>query len=547
MRKDLVVLLLAILTFTSCFDKKKLFKKAVGDLKEEEILKKLKVGLGDRNQYEKFLSFSKNLKADYNNCETRKDFDLPDPFMFLPILKGKLNKEGDSIEFGNHCFTNNKIVFEGYKNGILRIGLTSSDPESYLCADYLILNTASILEYRVIEYSGYLSIDIQVSEEEYKDLQVQGLRVFSLCEDLISTVESIIATIEFFMGDGGAEAKKNYSFLVNADNLSDEEREKKCIEFYQKFEGVTPELREGYEKKALEVEPYIHSGDFLGTTQYMAGLGMAITYLTGPPVGHSCLALRIEGKLYVVESVASGLIKTPYEEYVQQSLDNGNTILWFPLSQENRKKFNSEKVIEWLEPRYGFPYGYSTFVSSAADVKKDTLPEYMSLEHVLLIFTIVAGLKPEYSQLIAADPLNARLGTLGLNLVEVSHELTKRGMVIEDAMIIPEQEKFKYPSGELWICSALVAKLYMVGGVITADINPGEFVPRDIFQMKIFDENWKENRPEVCKIADPDDPFCQITGKYRLHVKGFNSIPVYDHMNDHCPFRPIEYFRPDGC
>lgn len=47
--------------------------------------------------------------------------------------------------------------------------------------------------------------------------------------------------------------------------------------------------------------------------------------------------------------------------------------------------------------------------------------------------------------------------------------------------------------------------------------------------------------------ADPDAPFCQLLGKYRMTFPGLNSIEPYAHMSEHCPSLPPNYDRPANC
>merc|ERR1712146_409261 len=51
-----------------------------------------------------------------------------------------------------------------------------------------------------------------------------------------------------------------------------------------------------------------------------------------------------------------------------------------------------------------------------------------------------------------------------------------------------------------------------------------------------------------CKKLDPENPFCQIMGEYRLEFPRISSIEPYSHMNEHCSSQPPEYLRlPEGC
>ena len=44
------------------------------------------------------------------------------------------------------------------------------------------------------------------------------------------------------------------------------------------------------------------------------------------------------------------------------------------------------------------------------------------------------------------------------------------------------------------------------------DINAQEFTPKDIVQLDIWDHDYKDKRPQICKDRDPELPYCQILG-----------------------------------
>lgn len=45
-------------------------------------------------------------------------------------------------------------------------------------------------------------------------------------------------------------------------------------------------------------------------------------------------------------------------------------------------------------------------------------------------------------------------------------------------------------------------------------INATEFSPKDVYQIDVYDT--KIDRPQACKDADPDLPYCQLLGEYRM-------------------------------
>ena len=116
--------------------------------------------------------------------------------------------------------------------------------------------------------------------------------------------------------------------------------------------------------------------------------------MSGGRISHSVIALKMDGKLYVVEAVGDGIVKTLYSDFIKDKLNSRTTIAWLPLSDAYRKKFNKAKAVEFVKKRLGLPYyGIKNFVFSLVDTKDKSLPAYMSGEHLLLIASLVEKVK----------------------------------------------------------------------------------------------------------------------------------------------------------
>jgi len=72
-----------------------------------------------------------------------------------------------------------------------------------------------------------------------------------------------------------------------------------------------------------------------------------------------------------------------------------------------------------------------------------------------------------------------------------------------------------------------------------------EQTPKDTYQFAIF--NGFAKRPVQCVEADMTLPYCQLMGKYRHILPGFNSIGMYPDINSACPALPPVYERPAIC
>jgi len=88
--------------------------------------------------------------------------------------------------------------------------------------------------------------------------------------------------------------------------------------------------------------------------------------------------------------------------------------------------------------------------------------------------------------------------------------------------------------------------MYKAGGLFgESEVNATEFVPRDIYNLNFFDDNFA--LPDECSSADSSLPYCQLLGKYRMELPGFNIVEPYSHMNEKCTINWPSYSRDEGC
>jgi len=142
--------------------------------------------------------------------------------------------------------------------------------------------------------------------------------------------------------------------------------------------------------------------------------------------------------------------------------------------------------------------------------------------------------------------MNKRLGTVGLSDEQIAATAAERGIHMDELMAQPEIDGWVYNDGVSYVCSAYVAALYKAAGLFgDMEINATEFTPRDVYTLSFFDTEF--SRPQACVDADPDQSWCQLSGKYRMSFPGYNSIKPYNNMCENCPTIAPEYPRPDGC
>lgn len=125
-------------------------------------------------------------------------------------------------------------------------------------------------------------------------------------------------------------------------------------------------------------------------------------------------------------------------------------------------------------------------------------------------------------------------------------EAAKRGHTMNEVFAMVEQDEWVYSDGYSMVCSSFVVAMYKASGMLgDLNIQATEFGPKDLTMMNVFKPSY--DRPQACIDADPDLPYCQILGKYRMALHGISSINLYNHMNEDCPSIAPQFLRPDGC
>ena len=133
-----------------------------------------------------------------------------------------------------------------------------------------------------------------LTPETKADVGYGGIKAFGFCDGIITEIESLWNTVKCFLG--GLAGHSKWPII---DSRITDYVEKANVDFLSKAMGV--ELEERTTKK-VEINPdLIQSGDMFAIFR-LDGFDSIIMYGTGSHVGHSTMALRFDGELYVVES-----------------------------------------------------------------------------------------------------------------------------------------------------------------------------------------------------------------------------------------------------
>jgi len=206
------------------------------------------------------------------------------------------------------------------------------------------------------------------------------------------------------------------------------------------------------------------------------GLDPIIMYGTGSHIGHSTMALRFDGELYVVESQdvwywpTAGLQRTIWADWIKQAEEVDFHVSWLPLSPEIAEKFDEKAAQEFFFMTEGLPYGYHNFLYGWVDTPKDNWPPLMPNAAVPIVFSIMERIAPKQAFIFFTEALNKRLGTEGKNIGEIAMIAAEQELSMEDVMAMVELDGWEYTGEEprdglSYVCSAYVAAMYKAAGL----------------------------------------------------------------------------------
>jgi len=326
--------------------------------------------------------------------------------------------------------------------------------------------------------------------------------------------------------------------------------------------GITMERRD-VEVVSIPVDQ-IQSGDFFGILR-LDGIDTMLAWAMGAShTGHMVVALRIDGQMNICESTTisgywpvNGLQCTEYEKWISQALAADMNVVWLPLSPEVRALFNETAAVEFTKRYNGLDYGFTNILWAWIDSLSDNYPYPLTWQLHELLPALVGKIAPQIADLLWNQAFNLRLGTEGLTTAEIYQELHDRGMTFGDLVKIPENENWVYIQrnnanetvrDRSMVCDVYVCELWKAAGLfgdLSDKFHCTEATNWDIYTLNVFDNG---PLPEQCQLADPQLPFCQILGKYRLRLPFFNTRQVYPNSFNNCPRgSPPDYDKPVGC
>lgn len=451
----------------------------------------------------------------------------PSALNFVAAKVAIFGRENDpeSVSIQSPCFQDTKISFVILDEATIQITIQAYSATSLTCSDFYMLSTGANFHLKNVFFRGthYLTYT-KISSEEMQSVKHYGFHVYRFCSSVINILPEALMTIMMFkeVNIPYVSSKLYEDFITKAMN----------IQFIPR------------ENKILDIKNEVISGDVIIEYAFN-GLNQVTHYSSGGNAGHAAVCLWIDGELYVLESTGKGITRTTWAQWTSTNFEEGSIVALFKLTDEYRKKFNANKLLDYFKTIEGLDYGYRNFFYSIIDTLAGNYPPPLDPDFIPTLLEISDIYKSSTD--LYREALNFRLGTKDLTFIQITEELYNRKMTFLEALAIPEDDRWVYKTGVNRVCSALATDLLKAAGVFDGlEINAAEFTPKDVYMLKIFEDDPLK-RPQACIESDPDLKYCQIMGKYKYVLKEFNTIPIYSHMNEKCPSMPPLYERPEGC
>jgi len=293
------------------------------------------------------------------------------------------------------------------------------------------------------------------------------------------------------------------------------------------------------------------------------GLDPTLAWGMGAHTGHTAVALRFDGELYVFESTTNsaywptnGIQRTPFSQWVTQAHEADYNVLHLPLSPEAVQNFNVTAAVEWFSTVEGLPYGFNNMLFCWVDTETGNYPclppdwgTCLPPEVVEWLAGFVDRIDPQLADKMFNLALNKRLNnTQVLRVPDVVYQASQLGLSFQQLVMLPEQDSWVYPTGKQMVCDVFVCQTWKNAGLfgsLSDEIQCTEFTNWDAYAMSFFDSNYV--RPQECVNSDPTSQFCQIMGNFQMSLPGYNTKTAYPEMADSCPSLNPQYYRPPNC
>jgi hypothetical protein len=341
----------------------------------------------------------------------------------------------------------------------INVKIVSSDPVDAsnvagCCEDaYMIISTSMFKMAVPVRYAGTMpslvtevevTVPADLTAAEQWDLDNKGLRIMSYPLDTAGSYSSLVKTLALFI----PEATLSVPDYVEKMNIDMQTK-------YSHFPVTAIDPASLRIPDASEV----HSGDAFYVHR-LDGLNVLLGWAMGSTNGHVTTAIWMDGELYICESTIQDsywptdfVQKTPYATWIKQAQDADMQVLWVPLSEEARARYDEQKVSDYFKSVEGFDYGFKTLVFGWLDTPSANFPclppDYSSncLTWELLepLMGVIDRHIPQIGDMIWNPGMAMRMGVPDtLRTADLFKVADDKGMQSVDLISIPEQDTWMY-------------------------------------------------------------------------------------------------------
>jgi len=442
------------------------------------------------------------------------------------------------------CFQSNTLTVKEFTSTSATLVFNTQNPVSLLCSDWYLFGTMENVQIQffttVGDHEFTWNFSSTIKESELNDIKRNGFRAFAFQSDLDTTLYQLWETVMMFL-PGLTQSQipldsqaQNAAFLANTVQINLEQR---------LIENVDLD------------ESLIQSGDMFGLLR-LDGLDPMLAWAMGSHTGHTTVAIRVDGQLLVCESTTNssywptnGIQCTPYQQWVVQVRNASENVVHLPLRPDVAARFNTDAAYAFFKQNEGHDYGYHNLLWGWQDNIGNYMPALTPELHQLLP-AIIGKLVPSVADLLWNQAFNLRVGITAdqpqLDAADVmEYAWVNKGWDFRQLHWVEERDDLGYKLnvnsggttiGKSMVCNVFVCSMWKAGGLFAdqPDFQCTETTNWDVETLNIFNANFQ--RPLGCMLADPDSPFCQISGLYRVEIPFYNSRwPIPPNAFANCP------------
>jgi hypothetical protein len=491
--------------------------------------------------------------------------DMVSPYWrFVPLLEGS-PALGGSVIFSTACFQHVNVTVDSSTNNLdgelLGVTLTATDPINLNCMSEWVFMTAGHTTSYLAEVPTYgqrVFINVTGLTTSERWLMTQyGVRVLTANASHFEVYASVLDTLLLFL----PSITGYQDPITEADNM----------QYFNTFTQMQPPVQYRANPGLTGLpESEISDGDVLFVSD-MEGMGTTIAIGTGSSANHVAVCLRnASGVLHVCESTSPKIVCTPYAPWIVNQDAATRSVVLAPLAPQFSSAFNTTAAWEFINATVGFEYGYPNFLFGWLDTPNANMPcmppdfkRCLDWAHVEYTALFLQRLSPALAAKFFGQALNHRINTTGLAVADVLYAAwNASGLVNGDIIAIPEQDSWLYDTtryglatvGPSQVCSTYGCNVLKHAGVfagtpLEGTIQCGEQAPWNMLALQLFDAaKLGNNRPAICQLRDPANPYCQLTGHTTFTPDLTpNEKPLTAHTGETCPSINPAYNRSETC